>query len=504
MSVLLKRAGFTSISRPLLESTIRRRGYASQLNTPSFTKPSPFGQPYYLSHPNLVKKNEVTPGFTLAEYRSRRARLMEKLPESSMVVAVAANVQYMSGEIFYKFRQASNLWYLTGFQEPESAVILENTSSGCKMTLFCRGKDPAKEKWEGSRTDFDMVAKIFGADDVLSIDDFPSYLKSMSSCYPYVYADSANSSKRGRQQKSILNYLSSPSGSRNEYDGIINALSSSKRKNLAEGLGKMRAIKSEAEQRVMKEAAQISGRAHAKTMRFTKPGMSEAALAAHFEYICALNGAQRPAYVPVVASGANALIIHYTANDQIVRDGEMVLIDAGGEYNGYASDITRTYPANGSFTEPQRDLYAAVLSAQKALVLQCTEAADVSLDALHRLSCTLLRTELNQIGFRLSVGDLERVLYPHYLSHPIGIDLHESKYFDRNAPLVSGMVVTIEPGIYVPPSPLFPKHFHDIGIRIEDEVLVGKEHPVVLSVAAPKEIVDVEGACQGLIGLEPY
>ncbi|OCB90214.1 peptidase M24 [Sanghuangporus baumii] len=499
MSVLLFRQ--RSLVLPL-QSLLRT--YSTHSNIPDFSKPSTLGQPHFLSHPHIVRKNEVTPGISLSEYKSRRARLMARLPESSMVVSVAASVKYMSGEIFYKFRQSSDFWYLTGFQEPESAVILESTSGGCKTTLFCRGRDSSKEKWEGPQTDFETAASVFGADDVQPIDEFPSVLKSLSGYYSYVYADSTNSSKRGRQTKSILRYLTSPSSSRNEYDGIIDALPSAKRKSLAAELAAMRAIKSEAEQRVMREAADISGRAHAKSMRFTRSGMSESAVAAHFEYLCALAGSQRPAYVPVVASGANALIIHYTANDQIIRDDELILIDAGCEYNGYASDITRTYPANGTFTGPQRDLYAAVLSAQKALISRCSESAQLSLDALHRESCSLLRVELNQLGFSLSAGDLERELYPHYLSHPIGIDLHESKHFQRGVPLVSGMVVTIEPGIYVPPTPLFPKHFHNLGIRIEDEVLIQKDHPIILSVAAPKEIADVEGACKGSIGLEPY
>jgi len=134
----------------------------------------------------------------------------------------------------------------------------------------------------------------------------------------------------------------------------------------------------------------------------------------------------------------------------------------------------------------------------------CTESSGQSMHDLHRKSCQLLKQELNQIGFKLQTGDLERVLYPHFLSHPIGIDLHESSHFDRSGELKEGMVITIEPGIYVPPLTNFPSHFHDMGIRIEDDVLVGKEHATVLSVNAPKEIVDVEGACQGLLGVGPY
>jgi len=254
----------------------------------------------------------------------------------------------------------------------------------------------------------------------------------------------------------------------------------------------------------MKASAEISARAHAKTMRFAQPGLSEANLHAHFEYICARGGAQRPAYVPVVASGENALIIHYTRNDHLLRDGELVLMDAGGEYNGYASDISRTFPVNGTFTAPQRDLYAALLTTQKALVKECAVTRGHSLDSLHRHSVDLLRAELTRVGLPCPGPVLERVLYPHYLTHPIGIDLHESGTVERSAPLKEGMVITIEPGVYVPADPQFPKHFHGLGMRIEDEVLVGTEHPVVLSASAPKEIEDVEGACQGALGFEPF
>ncbi|EIN05000.1 peptidase M24 [Punctularia strigosozonata HHB-11173 SS5] len=183
----------------------------------------------------------------------------------------------------------------------------------------------------------------------------------------------------------------------------------------------------------------------------------------------------------------------------------MVLIDAGCEYNGYASDITRTFPASGVFSQPQRDLYVAVLAAQKELIPLCTEESNLSLNDLHRKSVEFLRRELLQIGFDISMmsGDMN-VLYPHFLSHPIGIDLHNSTNFERAGRLKAGMVVTIEPGLYVPPAAQFPKHFHGLGVRIEDEVLVGQEHATVLSAEAPKEISDVEGACQGLLGFEPY
>ncbi|KAF9480840.1 peptidase M24 [Pholiota conissans] len=471
------------------------------------TKPSEYGQPTLLSHPHLIRGNDLTPGIPASEYEERRRKLMDLLPEKSVVISVAASVKFMSANIFYKYRQASDFWYLTGFEEPDSAVILEKDSSskGYKMTLFASGKDLAKEKWDGATTSLAAAKEIFHADETYSINTFSSQVKSLLPHASNVYVDlPALSTKSTRKKpKSFLKYLAGPSSS--DSDDLLDSISSSIRRPLAAQMGKLRAIKSKAEQAVMRSAADISGRAHAKTMRFTRPGQSEAAVAAHFEYLCSLSGSQRLAYVPVVASGANALILHYTCNNHIIEQDELILMDAGCEYNGYASDITRTYPASGTFSPAQRDLYSAVLSAQKELIKLCSAEAVYSLQELHRKSCQLLKEELNQIGFNLGKeGDLERILYPHYLSHPIGVDLHESSHIDRSAPLQDGMVITIEPGIYVPPTANFPKHYHNIGIRIEDEVLVGEKDPIVLSVSAPKEIEDVEGACQGILGLEPY
>ncbi|KAA1465904.1 peptidase M24 [Dentipellis sp. KUC8613] len=487
-----------------------RRKYATETDLLRVPKPARYGQPTFQSHPHLVQPNEATPGIPVEEYERRRKELMEDLPEGSLVVSVAGQVKYMSGGIFYKFRQASDFWYLTGFEEPDSAVILEKNGGprGYRMIMYSLGRDPAKEKWDGARTNFDDVVTLFRADEARSIDDLPLDLKNHLSKAPQVYVDLPSSRRErvGRPSaKSLLKYLVGSGAAKGPHESILEGLSANKRKPLAPLVGKLRSVKSKAEQAVMKSAADISGTAHAKTMRYSQPGMSESEAAAHFEYICARAGSQRPAYVPVVASGENGLIIHYTKNDNLMQDGELVLVDAGCEYNGYASDITRTFPANGHFTEPQRELYSALLAVQKACITLCAASNGHSMNDLHYRSVELLRQELKQIGFDLGwqSGVLERVLYPHYLSHSIGVDLHESGSFDRGARLEEGMVITIEPGVYVPKDPAFPKHFQGLGIRIEDEVLIGKEHPVVLSSAAPKEIVDVEGACQGLLGLEP-
>jgi len=374
------------------------------------------------------------------------------------------------------------------------------------MTLFHSPSTPSTAQWDGARTSAQDVVRVFRADNARPVDEFPDALRRVMAETDHVYVDlpPGGGPKRSRSAsaKSLLKYLSRSS---QEHDTLLESLSGQKRRALAPEVGRLRAIKSEAEQKVMRAAADISSRAHTKTMRFARPGLSEHVLAAHFEYLCAREGAQRPAYVPVVASGPNALTIHYTSNNQLIRENELVLVDAGCEYNGYASDITRTFPASGAFTSPQADLYNALLSAQKQLVALCTARAGFSLSQLHHKSVEFLRAELTRIGFDLGfTGGRLNELYPHFVGHPVGIDLHESSHFDRQAPMQAGMVITVEPGIYVPPLPHFPEHFHNIGIRIEDEVLVGEEHPLVLSASAPKEIADVEGACQGLLGLEPF
>ncbi|KAI0043165.1 peptidase M24 [Auriscalpium vulgare] len=495
-------------------AALRHRCYATEAIVHDVLKPSAFGQPTSRSHPHLVQPGEVTPGIPAEEYERRRVQLIESLPEGSLVVSVSGQMKYMSGGAsHYKFRQASDFWYLTGFEEPDSALILEKDSSvrGFRMLLYSTGKDPSKEKWDGAYTRFADSVALFGADEGRPIEDFAADLKALVATASHVYVDapSARRERAGRSTtKTLLKFLGGSRSSKTDPESVLDALITAKRKPLASVVGELRSVKSKYEQAVLRAAADISARAHAKTMRLAQPGMSEADLAAHFEYICARGGSQRPAYVPVVASGYNALVIHYTRNNHILRDGELVLIDAGGEYNGYASDISRTFPVNGTFTAPQRELYAALLSAQKQLVALCSTANGFSLDDLHRRSVELLREELKQIGFEFGVQGrpsvLERVLYPHYLTHPVGIDLHESGTFDRRAPLKEGMVITIEPGVYVPADPEFPKHFHGLGLRIEDEVLVGERDPIVLSVAAPKEISDVEGACQGALGFEPF
>ncbi|EJU06002.1 hypothetical protein DACRYDRAFT_12811 [Dacryopinax primogenitus] len=224
---------------------------------------------------------------------------MDSLPDHSVVIALSGKIKYMSQSIFYKFRQASDFWYLTGFAEPESAVVLD--SKGYRMTLFLRPKDKQHELWEGACTGVDAAIALFGADSAHPMDSLPTILRSLltdSKC-ENIYVDSSMS-PRGRSKKGLFDFLTK--GAKAEYDGILSA-AKGRVKELGTEVGRMRAYKSVAEQRIMRKAGEISGRAHAKTMAFTAEAQTEAQLAAHLEYQCALHGAQRPAYVPVVASG---------------------------------------------------------------------------------------------------------------------------------------------------------------------------------------------------------
>ncbi|KAL7275317.1 aminopeptidase [Rhizina undulata] len=253
---------------------------------------------------------------------------------------------------------------------------------------------------------------------------------------------------------------------------------------------RLRVFKSAPEVKNMRTAGRISGRAYNEAMskRFT----TEKALWSFLEYRFKEGGCDGSAYVPVVAGGENSLSIHCTRNDDLLRDGEMVLVNASGEYGGYIMDITRTWPVNGKFTPAQRDLYQAVLNVQRHCVSLCRENAKLSLDDIHTTAEQGLERELKDLGFDLRGRALIEILFPHYVGHFIGLDVHDSGNDSRGLPLRAGQCITVEPGIYVPDDERWPKHFRKMGIRIEDSICVGEEGPIVLSVEAVKEVADIE------------
>jgi intermediate cleaving peptidase 55 len=263
----------------------------------------------------------------------------------------------------------------------------------------------------------------------------------------------------------------------------------SKVKPLKPLMHELRIIKSESEIANMRLAGKFSGRAFTNAMR--RQWTREKNLGAFLDYDFKIAGCDTTAYVPVIAGGQNALRIHYVRNDDVLQDGQIVLVDAGGEYGGYIADITRSWPINGKFSDPQRDLYEAILRVQRSTVSLCRESANMTLDKLHQITEHGLKEALKQLGFEMT-GDALDVLFPHHVGHYIGLDVHDCPGYPRSVPLKAGHCVTVEPGIYVPDDNRWPEHFRGIGIRIEDSVCVQDDSSLVLTTEAVKEIVDIE------------
>lgn len=258
-------------------------------------------------------------------------------------------------------------------------------------------------------------------------------------------------------------------------------------------MNSIRVLKSDAEVANMRKAGQASGRAFTEAMR--QAWTREKDLAAYLEYKFKRNGCDTSAYVPVVAGGQNASMIHYVRNDDLLQKENLVLVDAGGEYGGYITDITRTWPVSGRFSHAQRDLYNALLATQRSCIALCRVSAGISLDKLHEIAEHSLKDSLSQLGFDMS-GKVIETLLPHHLSHYIGLDVHDTPGQSRSAPLQPGQCVTVEPGLYIPNEERYPAHFRGMGLRIEDSVCVQEEHPLVLTTEAVKEVDDIEALRQ--------
>ncbi|KAF2760382.1 xaa-pro dipeptidase app [Pseudovirgaria hyperparasitica] len=450
-----------------------------------------FGQPLHETHPHLLKPGELTPGITALEYAERRANLARQLPTGSCAVLAASELKFRSGAVFYEFGQDTDFYYLTGFMEPEALAIIEKTGEGDEHTfhLYVRPKDEHAEKWEGFRSGVQAAEDVFNADeagDITRISKFlPNILRRSTTVYTDLPAPFNPSSPFG---KYISGHTKSSSSG---LPSLLSELSRSTLKPLRPLLNNLRIIKSPSEIACMRHAGQASGRAFTAAMRQAFKGEKD--LWAFLAYKFKTNGCDGEAYVPVVAGGANALSIHYVRNDALLDPKHLVLVDAGGSYGGYITDITRTWPVGGRFSDPQRELYEVVLGVQRTCVSLCRADARLSLDQIHRIAENGLKDALKGLGFEMGSGDgVLNELFPHHLGHYLGLDIHDCPGYTRGKALVEGQVVTVEPGIYVPDDERYPKAFRGIGIRIEDSVAVGEENPVLLTTEAVKEVVDIE------------
>lgn len=395
-----------------------------------------------------------------------------------ILIGQGSSIRYMRGVAFHEFRQNANMFYLTGITEPDTAMIMKSDSSqkGYTVQLFLRPKDSEAELWTGYRSGLKAGIDFFGADEVRDLNNLQRVASQMAKEASHLYLD--------QDEKGDL------AGSC--HSQLVSAVGGRKCVALSPLIHRLRLTKSPAEIALMRKAGQISGRVFNDAMK--QQWANEAQLQAELRYGWVRHGAEREAYVPVVASGERANCIHYTFNNQVINPQDLIFVDAGAEIGGYLTDISRAWPASGMFNEPQKDLYQAVLNVEKACIKMCNAKSRNSIQTIHTESVALMKIELRNLGFHLAEGDVERYLYPHRVGHHIGLEIHDCASLGGFESLAADQTITIEPGCYVPFDDQWPKHFRGLGLRIEDSICIGEDVPTVLSVEAVKEIVDIEAA----------
>lgn len=428
----------------------------------------------------------------MTEYAKRRKELMQKVGKNSIVILTSAPTLKRNSDTDFPFRQNSDFYYLTGFEEPEAVAILAPKRKNGEFILFNRVRDRDMEIWEGYRAGQEGARKLFGANEAYPISELESKLPELlEGCERIHYSLGIDK----HFDHVLLNAVNKIRGKiRNGMQSPIEFV------DITDTIHEMRLIKSPAEIAIMRKAAEISATAHVRAMQFCKPGLNEYQLEAELTHEFQRNGARFPAYTPIVGSGEYSCILHYNSNNKVIKDGEMVLIDAGGEYQNYASDITRTFPANGKFSPEQRAIYDIVLKAQIAGIKAVKPG--VLWPAVQNVMVKIITQGLIDVG--LLKGKLDDLIekhayfpfYMHKSGHWLGLDVHDVgryKLEGKWRKFEPGMVLTVEPGIYIS-SDLknVPARWHNIGVRIEDDVLVTEKGHDVLSKDVPKSIADIE------------
>ncbi|MGX5175536.1 Xaa-Pro aminopeptidase [Aliikangiella sp. IMCC44653] len=427
-----------------------------------------------------------------AEYARRRRELMDLMGNNSIAILPSATEKIRSRDTYYPFRQDNDFYYLTGFNEPEAVLVLLPGREHGEYVMFCREKDPHMESWHGRREGQAGVKKNFGCNDAFPIDDINDILPGLMEGRERIYYEFGNHDDFDQK---IMGWISS-------FRALVKkgANPPGELIDLSHFLHDLRLIKSKAEIEVMQKAAQISALAHKAAMGICRPGMTEQRIEAELKYQFAQRGARYEAYSSIVAGGANACILHYVENSDVLNDGDLLLIDAGAEYQHYAADISRTFPVNGRFSEVQKAVYEIVLSANLAAI----DAAKPgnSWSAPHDAAVRVLTEGLITLG--ILQGDLEELLegeayrpfYMHKTGHWIGLDVHDvGDYMQDREPreLAEGMVLTVEPGLYFTPRTKgLNKKYWGIGVRIEDDVVITAKGNRVLTDEVPKTVAEIE------------
>jgi len=440
----------------------------------------------------MSKLFELT-GISLKEYSARRNHLVENMPPKSIAILPGGFEKHRNADTEYSFRQESDFYYLTGFCEPKSLlVLLKSAENEAQFILFCQAENVDLEVWTGKKLGVKGALEQLGADSAYVFDDLDHIMpKLLENTNEIFYSLGSNVDWDAR----ITGWLNSVRAQKKAGVGAPSII-----KDLSVIIHEARLFKSPDEIKLMKKASEISANAHVALIKACKPNQMEYELEALFLYECVRQGCRSMAYPSIVGSGKNACTLHYGANNTLLKSGDLVLVDAGGEYQNYAADITRTFPVNGKFSEDQKSLYQCVLKAQTAAIELVRPGT--RWDILQETIVTILVQGLVALG--ILKGDVKtlvnekayRKFYMHGSGHWLGLDVHdvgEYKLEGQSRTLKPGMVLTVEPGIYIADKELsVDKRWWGIGIRIEDDVLVTENGHEVLSKSAPKTVEEIE------------
>ncbi len=433
-------------------------------------------------------------------HSTRRKALARRLGKDGIAFIPGARAKIRNDDVEYPFRQTSNMLYLTNFSEPDALLVITGGKRG-KSILFLRHKDAAQETWTGKRLGTDGACEVLGVDHAYSSEnpeEMADILRTLLKGRETVYFPTATEHEVGATLLHPLVAAHKKSSSFRVLDLDVGVL-----------LAEFRLIKDKHELDIMQRGISVSALMHRAILEKVRPGMKESDLEAEIAYYLRKHGSDKlGAYPSIVASGENACTLHYTESASVIANGDLVLVDAGGEFEGYASDITRTFPANGVFSPPQKALYQLVLDAQKAAITVVRPGALFS--DVHRAATMVLCEGLMNLGFIAAKtpalaleANLHKPFTVHSTSHWLGLDVHDAgdyRWNEKQVPtrtLEAGMVLTVEPGLYITRELDVPEIYNGIGIRIEDDVLVTEGGHEVLSKDAPKEIDEIEDVMLG-------
>ncbi|MGZ8240187.1 MAG: Xaa-Pro aminopeptidase [Methylobacter sp.] len=431
-----------------------------------------------------------------SEFKKRRKQLMQRIGEGSIALIGSAATRIRNRDVNYPFRQDSDFYYLTGFNEPDSlAVFIPGREQG-EYILFCREFDEKKALWEGAHAGLDGATEHYEADDSFPIDDMDEILPGMLENKIKVFYPMGRDSDLDHSLLDWINHIRSQSRT-----GVV---APGELVSLEHILHEMRLFKSPGELKLMRRAAEVSANAHVKAMQKCKPGLYEYQIEAEILYHFIQDGLRAVAYPSIVAGGKNACVLHYTENSDKLKSGDLLLIDAGAECDHYAADITRTFPVSGRFSGPQKQLYQLVLDAQAAAIEQIKPGLPWHL--AHDASVEVLTKGLVFLGLlkgkvkKLIKDEKYKQFYMHRIGHWLGMDVHDVgdyKVDQQWRLLEPGMVLTIEPGLYIPADCVaVDEKWRGIGIRIEDDILVTENGHEILTSGAPKTIAEIEALMQ--------